>query len=349
MLASTNGADIVTYPQQRPTFLRLVPPPTAVVAVDETPLAGSVPKVEVIDPAELRLKFEDLRNRSRQLAEARLWEEALKTANEAVVVAQQIGAPEIEALAICNRAGIAFEALTSVDGYVVDLRSILMRNFSAETSLIAAYNLSRAYEIKKEPKKALFYARIARDRAVMAKRADYLAYSHNRIGNSLLSDSYFEEAGREYQLALELLPTEPSIPRVMATTNRAYSLLALGRSTQRALGWLYGGLRWLLRSGNESATAWPHLILSFGHLELGRLRYAWHHGRKALAVAERGGEADAIKMALFLLAEVEKEAGDSEAAWYYIERLQRDFFPGQKSQAELLSMVGIKNVVNLRA
>lgn len=294
----------------------------------------------------LRRRFDELRAESRQAAEAGHLDRAFELVDASVEIARQMNDPEALALATCNRGAVAimmgrFEELA-------DLRAVLMRNWSVETSFIAAYNLSHAYELRKEFKKALFYAQVARDRAEDSRRPDYLANSHNQVGNCLLGDSYFEQAAAEYQRALCQMPAESSLVKAAAVTNRSYCMLVMGRKRE-PFGHLFRSLRWLRRRGLHLYETWPHLFLCYGYLELGRLRRAFQHGCKALTIAERTGEYDAKKNALFLLAEVEKAAGQTDAAYDLLVSMQREFYPDHSDLAELMSVVEMKQLVNLRA
>ncbi len=337
----------------RPSFLRAVPPlaeaaesapasPAAAVDAPAEAEDGGLPS----DFSELRRMFDDLRAEGRKAAEAGELERAFALVDRSVEVARRMDDPEALALATCNRGAVAimmgrFDELS-------DLRAVLVRNWSVETSFIAAYNLSHAYELRKEFKKALFYAQVARDRAEGAGRSDYLANSLNQVGNCLLGDSYFEEAAAEYQRALCLMPAQTSLVSTASTTNRSYCMLVMGRKRE-PFGQLFRSLRWLRRRGLHLYETWPHLFLCYGYLELGRLRRAWQHGKKALAIAERTGEYDAKKNALFLLAEVEKAAGETEAAYDLLVSMQREFYPDHSNLAELMSVVEMKQLVNLRA
>jgi tetratricopeptide (TPR) repeat protein len=315
------------------------------VAPSPDPAAVGGPALPTAPDALWQL-FQELRAESRREGEAGRLEAALACAGRACEVAGRLNDEEAVALATCNRAAIAI-MLGRLE-QIADVRNVLMRNFNVTTSFIAAYNLSHAYEIKKEFKKALFYAKIARDRAEESGREDYLVNSHNQIGNSLLGDSFFHEAAAEYERALTLLPAESSVGYVAPTANRAYCMLVQGRRRE-AFGSLFRSLRWLRRQGFRLYEAWLHVFLCYGYLEAGRLRRAWLHGRKAQAIAERTGEYDAIKSALFLLAEVEKEAGDTAAAHELLTDLQRRFYPQGHELTELMSRVGMRSFVNLRA
>lgn len=332
----------------RPSFLRAVPS----LPEDATAAAAAEPAAKVAESelpggfAELRQLFDQLRAEGRQAAEKGDLERAFELVDRSVEVARRMEDPEALALATCNRGAVAimmgrFEELA-------DLRAVLVRNWSVETSFIAAYNLSHAYELRKEFKKALFYAQVARDRAEGAGRSDYLANSLNQIGNCLLGDSYFQQAADEYQRALCLMPAQTSLVSTASTTNRSYCMLVMGRKRE-PFGQLFRSLRWLRRRGLHLYETWPHLFLCYGYLELGRLRRAYVHGKKALAIAERTGEYDAKKNALFLLAEVEKAAGETGAAYELLVSMQREFYPNDSHLAELMSVVEMKQLVNLRA
>lgn len=329
----------------RPSFLRAVPAPgpaTAGVAAEPAVAAAELPE----DLAALQQQFDELRAAGRQAAEAGDLERAFALVDRSVAVARRLEDPEALALATCNRGAVAI--MMGRFDELADLRAVLVRNWSVETSFIAAYNLSHAYELRKEFKKALFYAQVARDRAEGAGRSDYLANSLNQVGNCLLGDSYFEEAAQEYQRAQCLMPAEPSLVKVASTTNRSYCMLVMGRKRE-PFGQLFRSLRWLRRRGLHLYETWPHLFLCYGYLELGRLRRAFQHGTQALKIAERTGEYDAKKNALFLLAEIEKAAGETEAAYELFVSMQREFYPDHSDFAELMSVVEMKQLVNLRA
>lgn len=322
--------------------LRLLPAPAAVAAeeivVDDSP--------KVLDREALWSRFGDLRAQSRISAEAGSLEQALVHAEEACAVADRLADQEAIALSTCNRAAIAI-MLGRLD-HLADMRNVLMRNFNVTTSFIAAYNLSHAYELKKEFKKALFYARIARDRAEESGRDDYLVNSYNQIGNSLLGDSFFAEAAFEYQRALALMPVESSVSQAAPAANLGYCTVVLGRP-RAAFSILFRSLRWLRRRRVRLYEAWFHISLCYCYLEVGRLCRAWRHGKRALEISERTGEFDAIKSALFLLAEVEKEAGDPAAAYEHLADIQKRFYPEGQSSTELISRVEMRSFVNLRA
>ncbi|MEM9597645.1 MAG: hypothetical protein AAGD06_25490 [Acidobacteriota bacterium] len=303
---------------------------------------------DVLAPETARETFERLRDEGRSRAEAGHLEDALELLERALVVACSIGDDSLVALATCNRAAVAIQ-LGQIDEHVADLRTILMRSYCAETSFAAAYGLSVAYEFRKMHKKALFYGRIARDRSLEAEQKDYLAKSYNQIAGGLSAESYFDEAISEYENALDLLADDQMAEvRAVTSINLAYCRLVLGQYGL-AFSELIRCLRWFRKVGKGLYVAWPHLMLCYGYLELGRLRYAWRHAERALELAEKTGQKDAIKSALFLLAEVEKAAGDSAAAYDYYHQLQSRFYPDSAGLPAAVSVVGMTQLVNLRA
>ena len=114
-----------------------------------------------------------------------------------------------------------------------------MRNGDPVNCRIAAYNIARHYELAKNYKKALFYARIALERSEALGRRDWLASSHNLIGNTLLAESLIEQACAEYEQALELMPAEPTVAHAMILDNLATagsSRAATARATPSSTG-----------------------------------------------------------------------------------------------------------------
>lgn len=227
-------------------------------------------------------------------------------------------------------------------------RQILLRNEDETNCFLAAYNLSRAYELKREYRKSLFYGRIARDRSTALDRADWLASSLNQIGNSLLAESFFLEACEEYERALELLPPARTVRRALILTNLGYAWVVRGE--------VYRGLRLIVRSRRDltaldarQASLFAELDLCYAFTELGRYRHALRHGARALRLAEESGDEQARKNTLFLLGEAANLAGDSIGARGWFNELQTGFFPQAAYIPDFLLAVNVRQVVNLRA
>ncbi|NJL28303.1 MAG: tetratricopeptide repeat protein [Thermoanaerobaculia bacterium] len=298
-------------------------------------------------PALPTASFDDLREAGRQAVEAGRLHEALGLFDEALRAARHEGDPERIDLAVCNRSAVAI-TLGEGDGELARLRAILLRNAHPEACFAAAYNLSRYYELTKAFKKGLFYGRIARDRARMLRRGEYLAKSHNQIGNCLLAESYFDEAVAEYQSALDQLGLADSVEFATVLINLGYCRTMLG-DPREGFRLAFRALRSLRRVGAHLYEAWPHLDLCYAYLEIGRLERARRHGQHALALAEKTGHRDLLKNALFLLGEVEQAEGRSDAAYGHFQRLQSEFYPESPRLANLMLVVDMRRMINLRA
>lgn len=291
--------------------------------------------------------FEELKSRGAQAVEAGRLEDAKSLFEEALAWAREHGDPRQIDLAVCNRAAAAIE-LGHGESELPRLREILVRNANPVSCRIAAYNIARYYELTKSFKKALFYARIARERSEHLGRRDWLASSHNLIGNTLLAESFVEQACEEYESALEFMPEEPSAARARILDNLGYCRVLQGRHAE-GYTLLYESLRLLRRFHAERYEISTRLDLCFAHLETGRYRHAWNQGRAALELAERMGETDSIKNALYLLGEVENLRGHLDKARTYFTRLQRDFFPDASYLPGFLLAVDVRALVNLHA
>lgn len=291
--------------------------------------------------------YEELRDRARRALDAGRLEESLRLYDEALEVSRQEGNPNLIDLAYCNRSSVMIN-LGRQDEVLSGLRQILMHNADPESCFIAAYNLSRAHVRDKAYKKGLFYARIARDRAETLERQDWLCSSFNQIANCLMDESYFEEAAAEYRRALELEEDSDSLLYASLTANLGYCLMMMG-DLKQGFSCSYKAFRRFRKVGNELYEVWSHLDLCYGYLELGRYERARRHGERALAIAESSGDPDRIKNALFLLGDVERALGHDAAAYEHFSHLQHRFYPDAPEVAGLMAVVGMRQVVNLRA
>jgi tetratricopeptide (TPR) repeat protein len=288
-----------------------------------------------------------------------LREEAIETANRgeletavtlfdrALATARQTGDQNLIDLGLCGRSAAAIELGRGSD-CLPSLREILVRNAEPSNCWVAAYNIARVYELTRNYKKALFYARLARDRAETLGRVEWRASSHNMIGNLLLAESFVEEATHEYEKALTLVPEEMTLRRARIHDNVGYCRVLQGRCRE-GLALLYSSLRALRRRRAEHYLISTHLDLCFAHLEIKRLRYARRHGEAALALATRQGDDDAVKNALYLLGQTATLAGDEVRAHAFFRRLQRDYYPDNPHVADFLMSVDVRQMINLRA
>lgn len=292
-------------------------------------------------------EFEVLKQRWHLAVEAGRLEEAESILDVAHALVMTHGDARLIDLVLCDRAAVVIE-LGRGAAEVPRLREILLRNADAANCRVAAYNVARYYELNKDYKKALFYGRIARDRSEVLDRRDWLASSHNLIGNTLLAESYVDKALEEYEKALELMPPERSPARARILDNLGYCRVLQGRF-QEGLSYLYQSLRLLRSFKSERYQISTRLDLCFAHLETGHYRYARRHGLAALELADKMSEADSVKNALYLLGEVAHLSGEIEHARDYFGRLQQTFFPKESYLPNFLLAVDVRKLVNLHA
>jgi len=293
------------------------------------------------------VEFEDLNRHGHEAVEAGRLEEAVVIFDKMLAWAQQREASELIDLAACNRAAVAVE-LGHGEAQLPRLRKILLGSSDPVCCRLAAYNIAHHYELTRNHQKASFYARIARERAEQLGRKDWMASSHNVMGNSLLAESFVEDAVREYERALELMPGELSVWQARILDNLGYCRVLQHRYAE-GYSLLYRSLELLRRFGAERYLISTHIDLCFAHLETGRYRHARRHGAKALELAERLGDGDAVKNALYLLGEAANLSGDVIGACRFFSRLQREFFPDVNYLPGFLLAVDVRKLVNLHA
>jgi len=291
--------------------------------------------------------FEEIRNRGQRAIDAGRLEEAVEILRSAVDLATEQGDPRLIDTTVCNRAAAMIE-LGRGESELPRLREILVRNGDAANCRLAAYTIARHYETVKNYKKALFYARIALSRSEQLERRDWLASSHNLIGNTLLAESFVDKACLEYEKASSLIPDDPTPARAKILLNIGYCRILQGRHAE-GYSLLYESLTMLRRSGARKFEAMVRIDLCFAHLETRRYRLALRQGESALALAESINDGVSIKNALYLLGEAANLSGDLEAARGYFRRLQQDFFPEAGYLSEFLLAVDIRKLVNLHA
>ena len=229
------------------------------------------------------------------------------------------------------------------------MRSILTAAADPLTSWLAAYDISQIYELKKDYRKGLFYAKITVNRSKLLGQTDRIASSYNQLGNLLLAQSCFDEARHALEQARELLPDDGDpVRRSSILGNLGYIEIVQG-DRQRGFELLFSSLRILRRTGRRREQAFAHLDLCFAHLEAGRLRHALRHGLRALGLAEEYRESVSAQYALFFLGETAQLMGDPEMARRHFVRLQEKYFPDNPQLPDLLLTVGVRGLVNLKA
>ena len=284
---------------------------------------------------------------ARCAAEAGTFDEALGFFAAAAEAAQALDDRRRADLVVAKRAAVLIEQGCG-DGEPARLRSLLLSSGDTSVCRYAAYNLARWYELRKEYGKALFYARLGRDRAEVAQQREWLAASHNQVGNVLLAQSKAAEASAEYEVALALMPAAATPARARVLDNLGYCRVLAGR-LREGLDLLYSSLRILRRAGANRYSISTLLDLSYAHLESGRYREADRHGRTALDLARRHGDHESVKNAYFLLGEAANLSADLETAHAYFSRLQSEYFPEQTYLPSFLLAVDVRRMVNLHA
>jgi tetratricopeptide (TPR) repeat protein len=291
--------------------------------------------------------FEELNRRVYDAAETGRLEEALGIFDELLAWARRYGTTEQADRAFCNRAAVAV-VLGRGESELLPLRTILLGSEDPVNCRLAAYNIARHYELTKNHQKALFYARIACERAEKLGRQDWVASSRNLIGNVLLAESFVDKAAKEFEAALELMPPETSVWRARILDNLGYCRILQHRFSE-GYSLLYRSLAVLRRHRAERYLISTHLDLCFAHLETAHYRHARRHGETALRLAECMRESDALKNALYLLGECANLSGDVLGACRFFSRLQEEFFPEVSYLPGFLLAVDVRKLVNLHA
>lgn len=293
-------------------------------------------------------RYESLRNEAFvHLQEGRA-EEALTCLDTCKEVARKLDDPVHLDRVICNIAATEIELGRNHDSHLRYLRRALVENRDQEICRLAAYQIARIYDIKAQYKKALFYARIALEKALQIARLDWIAASRNQMGSLLLAESHFDEAHQELEEAHALLTSEDHLLRAVVLDNLGYCLV-VGGETRRAFSCLFEGLRTVRRI---KATLWEgelHLTLCYAYLEIDRWKRAAQHGLRALRHGEEFGNPDMVKKALFLLGETANLAGNEDSSYRYFSDLQERFYPDQVFLPDFLVAIDIRGLINLKA
>lgn len=298
-------------------------------------------------PPETLAQYRALVGRADSAQERGDLEAALALYTEAWHWASSQGNPELADRALCNRCSPAIE-LGAWEESAQQMRAVLLRSTDSETRLKASYHLARSYELRKEYRKALFYARSARQHSTEIKQQLWEAASLNQTGNLLLAETQLPGAIEAYEQALSILSEGNDVWRARILDNLGYCRVLQGR-LREGFALLFGSLRMLRRVGARRFELSTRLDLCFAYLEAGRYRKAMQHGEVALAYAEEFGDADALKNALYLLGEAANLTGETVRARELFGRLQREYYPGNHFISDFLLAVDVRKMVNLRA
>ena len=300
------------------------------------------------DPCPFPTRYAALRDRANDAARSGRLPEARELLTRALELAREHGDEVLADRAYCNLAAVEIEMGGPLDPYLLRLREILSGNADAENCRLAAYNLARLYQLRKEHKKGLFYARIATERSRQTGRDEWIASSLNLFGILLLSESLFDQARDQFEAAVVASGDRDDALHPAVLDNLGYCRLLEGRMDE-GFRCLFRGLRMVRRQGARWWEAQFHVTLTFGYLEIGRWKRALAHGLEALARGEEVGDQLAVKNALFLLGEAANLAGDDAGAHDYFTHLQRRFFPDQGFLPDFLVAVDVRRLINLKA
>lgn len=291
--------------------------------------------------------FDELRRVGLEALEQQRLDEALRLFEKGVAIAEEIGDEQRIDLARCNRAAVAIELRQGLQELPM-LREILVRSADLANCRLAAYHIARHYELVKNFKKSLFYARIALDRSIHLRQSRWEASSRNLIGNALLAESQTAEARKHYEQALATTDPDSARQRAVILDNLGYCLVLQGEVGE-GLERLHAALR-LSRGGVAPATEiLSRLDLCYAYIEIGRLRHAWRHGQRGLALAERKSDPDGVKNGLYLLGEVASLLGDEDGASACFTRLQSEFYPHAAYLPDFLMSIDVRKLINLHA
>lgn len=314
------------------------------------------PEVCVVDTVDTTGDFETLRDRARDFVARGSYREAATVYRRAVEVATGAGETDLADEALCGW-GAAETELGNGAEVMPELRRILLGSPVDHNCCLAAYTLARAHELEGQIKKALFYARLFRDRAEYVERGGLPSLAQNLLGNLLVAEGRETDAAACYRTALSHAKNVPATWKVAAETNLGYCLVvsAIGsRGVRRnrmreGLRLIYRSIRTFRREGAVQHSMLPHLDLCFAHLELKRPVSARRHGQRALELAERYDDPATIKNSLYLLGHVALLEADTKAARHCFGEVEQRFYPDQAGLADLLMSVDFRQVVNLRA
>ncbi len=315
----------------------------------------SAPQAEPC-PVEVTEDFESLRDRGRDLVATGSYRDAATVYRQAAQVATDAGEADLADEALCGWGAAETELGNGVE-VMPELRRILLGSAVDHNCCLAAYTLARTHELEGEIKKALFYARLFRDRAEYVDREGLTGLAQNLLGNLLAAEGREAEAADCYRSALRRYEEAPPIWTAIAEGNLGYCLLSRttavkhlrGPRRREGLRLLYRSIRTFRHGGATQYMMLPHQDLCFAHLELERPASARRHGMRALSLAEEYRDFAVVKNCLYLLGQVAMLQSDAEAATTYFTELEQRFYPEQPGLATVLMSLDLRQVVNLRA
>ena len=305
-----------------------------------------------VSPAEaaaLRSRSEELRSEAVGFLEKGEFAASLALYDESLGTARHTGDASFVDWIYSCRAAAAAEA-GPAEGELVELKRILLRGRESQTAFRAAYTAARIYELRRDFRKAAFYARLARQHAAEIGDPLLLAGAESTQGTLLAVDSRFEEAAACYRRALEVSapPARVSaLARALWQDNLGYCLIALDR-TSEGLPLVHDALETIEKAGATAHTVFPLMDLCFGYLKGDRYEEARYFGEACLERAPLSGDDSVERNVLYLLGEASHLGGDEDAARDYFDRLA-SLYPDFRNLRAYLEVFDFRNVINLRS
>jgi len=304
---------------------------------------------EAVFAADARARAEECRENGLALLEKGEFAEALAAYDESLREARATADPALVDWIFACRAAAAAET-GACDEDLLELKKILLRTTDHQTAFRSAYTGARIYELRRDHKKAVFYARLAREHAERIGDARLVSASRNQLGTLLTADSRFEEAAEAYREALRL--TEGGDPvsgihRAHWKGNLGYCLIVLDRIDE-GLAMVHEVLDFFEKEGARGYTVVCLLDLCFGYLKANRFTEARFFGEEGLARLPLGSDPADEKNFLYLLGEACHLGGDTPAAQGYFDRLAAHY-PEFRNLRAYLEVFDFRNVINLRS
>ncbi|MBK8598189.1 MAG: hypothetical protein IPN83_21945 [Holophagales bacterium] len=301
------------------------------------------------DPATPRSQSEALRSKALEHLGKGEFATSLARYDEALESARETGDESfVDWIFVCRAAAAA--EVGPAEAELLELKRILLRGRDSQSAFRAAFGAARIYELKRDFRKAAFYARLARQHADEIGDPLLLASAESTRGTLLAVDSHFEEAAECYRRALEVSAPPapvPSLARALWQDNLGYCLIALDR-TQEGLPLVHAALETIEKSGATAHTVFPLMDLCFGYLKGDRYEEARYFGEACLERAPLSGDDSVERNVLYLLGEASHLGGDEDAARDYFDRLA-SLYPDFRNLRAYLEVFDFRNVINLRS
>ena len=301
------------------------------------------------DSVALRSQSEALRSEALELLEKGEFTVSLARYDEALEFARETGDDAFIDWMFACRAAAAAET-GPAEAELVELKKILLRGRESQTSFRAAYTAARVYELKRDFRKASFYARLARQHAAEIGDPRLLASAEATQGMLFSVDSQFEAAADCYRRALEVSAPPArvsSLARALWQDELGYCLIALDR-TSEGLPLVHEALETIEKSGATSQTVFSLMDLCFGYLKGDQYEAARYFGEGCLERAPLSGDDTVERNVLYLLGEACHLGGDKDAARIYFDRLA-SLYPDFRNLRAYLEVFDFRNVINLRS